>query len=896
MEELPACLKFDKQDFIIHLNTIESAAKEILSQQFLQHYTDHTIDHSKRIIKILEKLLADYPALLNEQEKFILIASVYLHDIGMQSPIYAGIKKKSYTLKDAEKVREIHHETSAKMIRENVSNIQGLSLGLERCSDYIDFIAEVSRYHRKLKITELKDSSLAGEKIKLPLLAGLLKLADELDADYRRVWMKTLQLRNIPTESKFRWWFHHYVQSILIDKGLIQLFFRFPSKYKGNKLIDVFCKKVHRSISDQYLEVYDLLYNYGIKLHPKIEIKEIKYQSSGLELIPDDLKDYIEKYVIKTKNNAKTLSVKTGITWYTDGVPYSDDIKVAKSLNKIISLIDSEKYKIATREIEKCLILIMSPNDRMIFLINAGNCYYTLGDLNKAESYYNEALKFTERKDLQAIYKDDILETKSSALGNTGLIYYTKGELDKALRYHKEALKIHKEIGYKQGQASQLGNIGLIYSAKGELDQALRYHKEALKIHKEIGYKQGQASQLGNIGLIYSAKGELDKALRYHKEAIKIDKEISYRQGQAVDLGNIGLIYSAKGVLDQALRYYKEALKIHKEIGFKQGQASALGNIGLIYSAKGELDQALRYHKEALKIDKEIGYKQGQASQLGNIGLIYSDKGELDKALRYHREALKIDKEIGYKQGQASQLGNIGLIYNDKVELDQALRYHKEALKIDKEIGYKQGQASDLGNIGLIYRDKGELDQALRYHREALKIHKEISFKQGQANQLGNIGLIYSAKGELDQALKYLKNALDIFKESFPESITKTLSNIAITLFNKKEYKEGFIYLGKAFLSSLSLTQFNNIVYLMQKSIRDLIENSDWHNLEKINAIYKLGIITEENWVNFFKSIYKYAAFKKISNKKAKSEFEDTVSKLNPQLKKLLDDTLRVKL
>ena len=793
MEELPACLKFDKQDFITHLNTIESAAKEILSQQFLQHYTDHTIDHSKRIIEILGKLLTDYPSLLNEHEKFILIASAYLHDIGMQSPIYAGINKKSYTLKDAEKIRELHHETSAKMIRENVSNIQGLSLGLEQCNEYVDFIAKVSRYHRKLDINDLKESSLAGEKIKIPLLAGLLRLADELDADCRRVHMNVLKLKNIPTESKFKWWFHYYIQSIPIDKGHIQLFFRFPSKYKGNKLIDVFCKKVHRSISDQYLEVYNLFYDYGIKLHPKIEIKEIKYQSSGLELIPDDLKDYVEKYIIKTKNNAKELSVKTGVVWYTDGVPYSDDIKVAKSLNKIISLIDSEKYKIATREIEKCLTLIMSPKDRMVFLINAGNCYYTLGDLNKAESFYNEALKFTKRKDLQVIYKDDILETKSSALGNIGLIYSDKGELDQALRYHKEAIKIDKEISYRQGQAVDLGNIGLIYYDKGELDQALRYHREAIKIYKEIGYKQGQASALGNMGLIYSAKGELDQALKYHREAIKIDKEIGYKLGQASDLGNIGPIYRAKGELDQALRYYREAQKIHKEIGYKQGQASDLGNIGIIYSDKEELGQALRYYREALKINKEIGYKQGQANQLGNIGLIYYVKGELDQALRYHKEALKIDKEIGYKKGQADGLGNIGLIHIDKVKLDQALKYYREALKIHKEIGNRQGQASDLSNIGLIYRAKGKLDQALRYHKEALKIDKEIGYKQGETSDLGNIGNVYKEKGKLKIGLKYLKEAMKIlerYKLVYGKKTTqKYIEEIEAELKNKKKKK-----------------------------------------------------------------------------------------------------------
>ncbi|MGC1121116.1 MAG: tetratricopeptide repeat protein, partial [Candidatus Methanofastidiosia archaeon] len=100
--------------------------------------------------------------------------------------------------------------------------------------------------------------------------------------------------------------------------------------------------------------------------------------------------------------------------------------------------------------------------------------------------------------------------------------YSDKGDLDQALNYLKEALEIHRQIGYKQGEANQLGNIGLIYSDKGDLDQALNYLKEALEIHRQIGYKQGEASDLGNIGLIYSDKGDLDQALNYLKEALEI--------------------------------------------------------------------------------------------------------------------------------------------------------------------------------------------------------------------------------------------------------------------------------------------------------------------------------------------------------------------------------------
>jgi tetratricopeptide (TPR) repeat protein len=67
------------------------------------------------------------------------------------------------------------------------------------------------------------------------------------------------------------------------------------------------------------------------------------------------------------------------------------------------------------------------------------------------------------------------------------LVYFSKGNLDEALTQYEEAVKIHKDIGFREGEATALGNIGVIYQDKGDLDQALKYLNEALKIFEEIG-------------------------------------------------------------------------------------------------------------------------------------------------------------------------------------------------------------------------------------------------------------------------------------------------------------------------------------------------------------------------------------------------------------------------
>ncbi|HII05798.1 MAG TPA: tetratricopeptide repeat protein [Methanotrichaceae archaeon] len=797
---IPENLKIGDERLAICLGGIKEAVKGFWDPPLLQNYTRHGPDHSERIVTVLGDLLEGHSHRLNDYERFILLASVYLHDIGMQSPRHAGLPKKSeYSLEDMEIIRKNHNEATAKIIIESISPGSDISLGLEGCKVLANYVVSVCRYHRSLDLEELKDTYVGGKDVKLPLLAALLRLGDELDADYRRVNMEVLKMRDIPAESKYHWWAHHYVQSVSIKNGTVELYFRYPEEYKDSDIIEALRQKVVESVQKQYFEVYDILDGYGIRLYRDVKIAEEEYLPAGLELVPTDLMEYIDENVLKLVEQSEELSRTTGVTFYLDGVPYSDDAEVVKCIGRITELFGLEKTREALGEIERCRTLMMGPKDRMTFSLVAGNCYYILGNLIKAENYYDELLKISERVKLLAIYKKEILTAKANALGNIGLIYIAKGELDQALKCIEEALKVHKEIGHRQGEAAALGNIGLIYRDKGEPDQALKYIGEALKIDKVIGDRQGEARQLGNVGLIYQAKGKLYKALKYIEEALKVHKEVGYRQGEANSLGNIGLIYRDKGELNLALKYLEEALKIDKEIGYRQGEIGDLGNIGLIYQNKGELDHALKYLEKALKIGKEIGYRKGEANQLGNIGLIYHHRGELDQALKYYQEVLKIDKEIGYRQGETTALGNIGLVYRAKGETDQALKYLEDALEIEKDMGHRQGEANILGNIGLIYMDKGDLDRALKYLEEALKVHKEVGYRQGKANALGNIGLIYHHKGDLDQALKYYQEVLKVHKEvGYRQGEANQLGNIGLIYMDKGDLDRALKYLERA--------------------------------------------------------------------------------------------------
>lgn len=154
-------------------------------------YTDHTILHSMNVIRYCNQLIGDQIIRLNGDEIYILLMSSCLHDSGM------GITKKDLEAFSArinfgdyfrthvggsipDMVRAFHHEFSGQFIRKYAELLEIPSAEHEWA------IIQVSRGHRK---TDLMDETEYptdfrmpnGNKVCLPYLAALIRLADEID-------------------------------------------------------------------------------------------------------------------------------------------------------------------------------------------------------------------------------------------------------------------------------------------------------------------------------------------------------------------------------------------------------------------------------------------------------------------------------------------------------------------------------------------------------------------------------------------------------------------------------------------------------------------------------------------------------------------------------------------
>ena len=197
--------KKEKGDKLYHkLEEIKANAADFLAKITVTfpEYTIHDMKHSEKVLEKLEEVLI--PDVLKEKmnvdEIFFLMASAYLHDIGMvdfpeliekhKEEFEEFIRKeklKESKISDKELkrsfIREYHHFRSEEYIIEHYE-----AFGIED-EHQARIIGKICKGHRKEDLSNNEFDSermYNSEGINEPLLSAFLRIADELDLDFER--------------------------------------------------------------------------------------------------------------------------------------------------------------------------------------------------------------------------------------------------------------------------------------------------------------------------------------------------------------------------------------------------------------------------------------------------------------------------------------------------------------------------------------------------------------------------------------------------------------------------------------------------------------------------------------------------------------------------------------
>lgn len=154
----------------------------------------------------------------------------------------------------------------------------------------------------------------------------------------------------------------------------------------------------------------------------------------------------------------------------------------------------------AIEKFQRSLSVLRSLKDRhpgleAKWIINLSNCYYSLGQIEQAIAFNEQALVCNREVTNQAIYR----EIELTCLLNHALCEYARGQVERAIEHGEIALGKAMDEGDRKAVAAALGNLGEYNAAMGYTEKARAHFEKALKTCQEFELKRQEGHILPSL-------------------------------------------------------------------------------------------------------------------------------------------------------------------------------------------------------------------------------------------------------------------------------------------------------------------------------------------------------------------------------------------------------------
>nr|WP_299173192.1 HD domain-containing protein [uncultured Allomuricauda sp.] len=209
--------------------------------------TDHGPDHIKKVILRASQLLQDSECKLYAYEVFVLLMAIHIHDIGNI------LGRKNHEINSLEVMKKAQ-----------------LAEGRDRIEwDTILEIAEAHGGDPKDKISNLETEKILDQIVRKPLLASILKFADELADDRTRANRFALLGKELPDESIIYHKYAYSLHSVDINHKAGQISLSFD--IEEDDVNKTFLKKIKDKATGKWIDtqqyLIDEIYERTLKTH-----------------------------------------------------------------------------------------------------------------------------------------------------------------------------------------------------------------------------------------------------------------------------------------------------------------------------------------------------------------------------------------------------------------------------------------------------------------------------------------------------------------------------------------------------------------------------------------------------------------------------------------------------
>ena len=329
--DLRDILRENKSEYYRVLSYYQLQAEKCLesSQRIFPEFTNHSVVHCENVISNLNLLVAGMNEifLLNDIEIFILLMAAYFHDLGMsvnKSEINGQI---IINPEDIRKHHELIGEAQFINFEKDKKDILGNPDHLLGFPALKYDIGKVIKGHRKhdLQSAEYENSYYCDERVRIRLLAALLRLADELDILPNRAKTEYLYGHDDANEktfiSRLHHYKHYYVQACIIEEnGSIKIYIQIPENHDYYK--PVLKNLIFQNVYQTVYEIEEILIKNGI--HLKLYEPFFK-PIPGIEIMPEEVWE-IAKEEYSTSRNEVIRRLKNEVELVVNRSPVSGSV------------------------------------------------------------------------------------------------------------------------------------------------------------------------------------------------------------------------------------------------------------------------------------------------------------------------------------------------------------------------------------------------------------------------------------------------------------------------------------------------------------------------------------------------------------------------------------------
>ena len=182
--------------------------------------------------------------------------------------------------------------------------------------------------------------------------------------------------------------------------------------------------------------------------------------------------------------------------------------------------------------------------------------------------------------------------SRLNALRGLGNLAYEQGDLNRAQSVFEEHLRLAKMQGGILDRAAAMANLGNVAGRRGDGETARQWREQSLSLYRQAGDRRSVALLLSNLANFSAQEGCYHEAKARHKECLETFRALEDRQNTLVALNNLALTLLRCGEEIEAGARLRESVKLARELDNKYGYLQTLGILAALLTQRRQYRQA----------------------------------------------------------------------------------------------------------------------------------------------------------------------------------------------------------------------------------------------------------------------------------------------------------------